>query len=193
VSRVRRVSPAVVILAAVGLLAVIIGGWYVSTRNSLIGQEQQIEAAWSEIENQLQRRYDLIPNLTETVRGYASHEEEVFRTVAEARAQIGSAQGVEQTADAYERMESALSRLLVVVEDYPELKADQSFIRLQDELAGTENRLAVARRRYNDHVRDFNQAVLSFPANMVAGNLGMERRNYFEVAQEAWSTPEVQF
>ncbi len=189
----KQISPVLLVLAAVIILAVIFGGWYVSARNSLVRLEQQVEGTWSEVDNQLQRRYDLIPNLVETVRGYAAHEQEVFQAVADARSRIGSAQGVEDTAAAANQMESALSRLLVVVEAYPELRADQSFIRLQDELAGTENRLAVARRRYNETVMRFNQEIRVFPKNMVAGNMGMTQKSYFEIQEAARSAPQVQF
>lgn len=189
----RNLSAGIIILAVIAAAAVLFGFWYVSTRNNLVRLDQQSEAAWSEVDNQLQRRYDLIPNLVETVRGYASHEEEVFRAVAEARAQIGSARGVGETAAAAGEMESALSRLLLVVEQYPELKADRSFIRLQDELAGTENRLAVARRRYNESVMTLNQAMLMFPASIVAGNMGLQQKSYFEIQEAARSAPQVQF
>ncbi len=189
----RNLSVGIIILAVIAVAAVLFGFWYVSTRNNLVRLDQQSEAAWSEVDNQLQRRYDLIPNLVETVRGYASHEEEVFRAVAEARAQIGSARGVGETAAAAGEMESALSRLLLVVEQYPELKADRSFIRLQDELAGTENRLAVARRRYNESVMTLNQAMLMFPASIVAGNMGLQQKSYFEIQEAARSAPQVQF
>jgi LemA protein len=185
-----------IVLLIVGVLAaaaIIFGSWFVSTRNSLISREQDIEASWAEVENQLQRRYDLIPNLVETVKGYAAQEEEIFVQIAEARSKLGGADSVPETAEAYGEMQSALSRLLVVVERYPELKSNQNFIRLQDELAGTENRLAVARKRYNDQVREFNRSILMFPANMVAGTLGLEKREYFEIDEAARTAPQVNF
>jgi len=185
-----------IVLLIVGVLAaaaILFGSWFVSTRNSLISREQDIEASWAEVENQLQRRYDLIPNLVETVKGYAAQEEEIFVQIAEARSKLGGADSVPETAEAYGEMQSALSRLLVVVERYPELKSNQNFIRLQDELAGTENRLAVARKRYNDQVREFNRAILMFPANIVAGTLGLEKREYFEIDEAARSAPQVDF
>ncbi len=189
----RNTTVIVAALAVIAGISILFGGWYVSVRNSLVRTEQQVESAWSEVENQLQRRYDLIPNLVETVRGYASHEQEVFTAIADARSRIGSAQGMDETVSAYEQMESALSRLLVVVEDYPDLKADRSFIRLQDELAGTENRLAVARRRYNETVQRFNESVLVFPASFVADSLGYSRKPYFEIEEAARSAPRVSF
>jgi len=127
------------------------------------------------------------------VKGYAAQEEEIFVQIAEARSKLGGADSVPETAEAYGEMQSALSRLLVVVERYPELKSNQNFIRLQDELAGTENRLAVARKRYNDQVREFNRSILMFPANMVAGTLGLEKREYFEIDEAARTAPQVNF
>ncbi len=189
----RKFAPVIIVLSVIAVGSVLFGLWYINSRNNLVRMEQQLEASWSEVDNQLQRRFDLIPNLVETVRGYASHEEAVFTQIAEARAKLGGARGVEETAAAYGEMESALSRLLVVVEQYPNLKADQSFIRLQDELAGTENRLAVARRRYNETVMSFNQAILVFPANIVAGSLGLTRRPYFEIEESARTAPQVRF
>jgi LemA protein len=155
--------------------------------------EEQVSASWSEVENQLQRRSDLIPNLVNTVRGFAAQEEEVFTSIADARARLAGAQGVEETAESYGELQSALSRLLVVVENYPQLRSNENFIRLQDELAGTENRIAVARRRYNEAVRAFNTRVRMFPTSMIASQLGFEQKEYFEVDEEDMEVPEVQF
>ncbi|MFO7784671.1 MAG: LemA family protein [Thermodesulfobacteriota bacterium] len=163
------------------------------TYNSLVTMDEQVNAAWAQVENQLQRRYDLIPNYVETVKGYAAHEREVFVEVTEARSKVAGASGVEEKIDANNQLTSALSRLMVVVERYPELKANQNFIRLQDELAGTENRIAVERRRYNEAVREFNTKVRRFPTNMVAGMLGFERSEFFEVPEDAKTAPEVKF
>lgn len=189
----KRVSPAVIVLIIAVVLLVLGGFWYVSTRNRLVMSQQEIEASWAEIDNQLQRRFDLIPNLVETVKGYAKQEEDIFVQIAEARSKLAGAQTVPETAEAYQGMESALSRLLVVVEQYPELKSNTNFIRLQDELAGTENRLAVARMRYNDTVKSFNQAILMFPANLVASGLGLSKQEYFEIDDTARTAPKVSF
>jgi LemA protein len=189
----KKFSPLILVLLIIVLLIVLGGFWYVSTRNRLVSQEQEIEGSWAEVENQLQRRYDLIPNLVETVKGYAAQEESIFVQIAEARSKLAGAGSVSETAEASNGLESALSRLLVVVEQYPELKSNENFIRLQDELAGTENRLAVARKRYNEVVQSFNRAILMFPANMVAGNLGLVKQDYFEIDAVAKENPKVEF
>ena len=153
----------------------------------------EVDNGWAEIENQLNRRFDLIPNLVETVRGYAAHESDVLMQVTESRARVGSAQTTEDRMAANNELSSSLSRLLVVVEAYPDLKANQNFIRLQDELAGTENRLATARRRYNDAVNTLNRSIVIFPNNIIANMFGIERATFFEAPTEARATPQVQF
>jgi LemA protein len=189
----KKLSPLILVLIILVVLVVIGGSWFVSTRNRLVSSQQDIEAAWAEIDNQLQRRFDLIPNLVETVKGYAAQEESIFTQIAEARSRLAGASSVSETAEAYNGMESALSRLLVVVEQYPDLKSNENFIRLQDELAGTENRIAVARKRYNDQVLVFNRAIIMFPANMVAGSLGLSKQDYFEIDNAARDAPKVEF
>ena len=184
------------IIAVIGiivLLIIIYGAWYIGTRNTLVTLEEEIDGAWSEIDNQLKRRSDLIPNLVSTVRGYAAQEKEVFTNIAEARAKLAGAKTVPETAQGYNQLETALSRLLVVVERYPELKSNTNFLRLQDELAGTENRIAVARKRYNDSVRIFNTKIRRFPASVVARRMGFERKDYFEIEEEAREVPKVDF
>jgi LemA protein len=163
------------------------------TYNSLVTMDEGVKAAWAQVENQLQRRYDLIPNLVETVKGYASHEEEVFLKVTEARSKVGSAGSVSDKIAANNSLSSALSRLLVVVERYPELKANTNFLRLQDELAGTENRIAVERRRYNESVRAFNTTIRRFPTNIIAGIFGFEKAAFFDVPEERQEAPKVSF
>lgn len=176
------------------LAAVLIGGlWYVGVRNGLVAGEEAVDGAWSEIDNQLQRRSDLIPNLVATVKGFAKQELAVFSEIAEARARMAGAGSVAEKAAAYNEMQSALGRLLVVVENYPDLKSNRNFLGLQDELAGTENRIAVARKRYNDQVRSFNTRIRQFPASAVAGGMGMERRDYFEIDEAARVAPTVTF
>jgi LemA protein len=145
------------------------------------------------VENQLQRRYDLIPNYVETVKGYAAHEKEVFVKVTEARSRVASAGSISDKIQANNSLSSALSRLLVVVERYPELKANTNFIRLQDELAGTENRLAVERRRYNETVKAYNIKIRRFPTNIFAGMFGFEKATFFEVPKERQEAPKVKF
>jgi len=176
----------IAVIGVIVLFLIIFGGWYVSTRNTLVTLEEGIDAAWSEIDNQLQRRSDLIPNLVATVKGYAAQEKDVF-------IQIAGARSVGEKAQGYNMLDSALSRLLVVVERYPELKSNQNFIRLQDELAGTENRIAVARKRYNDSVRIFNTKIRRFPASFVAKRMGFEKRGYFEIEEKAREVPKVDF
>ncbi len=163
------------------------------TYNSLVTMDEGVKAAWAQVENQLQRRYDLIPNLVETVKGYASHEEEVFLKVTEARSRVGGAASVSDKIEANNSLSAALSRLLVVVERYPELKANTNFLRLQDELAGTENRIAVERRRYNESVRDFNATIRRFPTNILAGIFGFEKAAFFDVPEERQEAPKVSF
>lgn len=177
----------------VAVLVIIFGLWFVGTRNRLVRLDESIDAAWSEIDNQLQRRSDLIPNLVATVKGYAQQEEEIFTRIAEARSALIGSQTIEGKAQAYDEMESALSRLLMIVENYPALKSNENFIRLQDELAGTENRIAVARKRYNDSVRTFNTRIRTFPASSIANRLGFEKRDYFEISESARENPEVNF
>jgi len=161
--------------------------------NSLVRLDEGIKGAWAQVENQLQRRYDLIPNYVETVKGYAKFEKDVLLKVTEARARVGGAGSVKEKIDANNELSSALSRLLVVVERYPDLKANQNFIRLQDELAGTENRIAVERRRYNEAVRAYNVKIRSFPTNILAGMFGFSRAEFFEAPAEAKEAPKVKF
>ncbi len=180
-------------VAIVAIILIIGVFWFVGQQNSLIRLEESIDASWSEVDNQLQRRSDLIPNLVATVRGFADQEQAVFGQIADARARLAGAQTVAETAESYGELQSALSRLLVIVESYPELRSNENFIRLQDELAGTENRIAVARRRYNESVREFNTRIRLFPARMVADRLGMVGREYFEVDESAREVPRVDF
>lgn len=178
-----------VILAIIAI--VLISG--VSMYNGLVSDNEKIDSMWSQVENQLQRRADLVPNLVATTKGYAAQEKEIFTQVAEARSKLAGAGTVGEKAQADAELTSALSRLLVVVERYPELKSDANFRQLADELAGTENRLAVARKDYNEAVRSFNTRVKRFPTNMMAGMAGFETREYFEAGEGARDVPEVSF
>ena len=161
------------------------------TYNSLVTMDESVKGAWAQVENQLQRRYDLIPNLVETVKGYAKQEREVFVQVTEARAKVGGAASIPDKIGANNQLTGALSRLLLVVERYPELKSNTNFIRLQDELAGTENRIAVERRRYNETVKAYNIKIRRFPTNLVAGMFGFEKATFFEVPKERQEAPKV--
>jgi LemA protein len=183
----------IAVVALIVVLVVIGVGWYIGIRNKLVTMEENINGAWAEIDNQLKRRADLIPNLVNTVKGYATHEREVFTQVAEARAKLAGASTVGEAAAGYNQLQNALGRLLVIVERYPELKANVNFIRLQDELAGTENRIAVARKRYNDSVRLFNTKIRRFPSSIVARHMGLEKKEYFEIEEQAREVPKVDF
>jgi LemA protein len=163
------------------------------TYNTLVSLDEGVKEAWAQVETQLQRRYDLIPNYVETVKGYAKQEKDVFIKVTEARSRVGQAQTIPDKIEANNELTSALSRLLVVVEQYPELKSNQNFLRLQDELAGTENRIAVARRRYNEAVKTYNVAVRSFPQNLVAKMFSFEKATFFESPEAAKAPPKVEF
>ena len=182
------------IILLVVVAVVLIGVFNVIGRYNRMQQlVVEVDNGWAEVENQLNRRFDLIPNLVETVRGYAAHEMDVLTQVTEARARVGGAQGQGDRMDANNELSGALSRLLVVVERYPDLKANTNFVRLQDELAGTENRLSVARRRYNEAVTILNRQIVVFPNNIVANMFGIERASFFEAPAAAQTAPQVQF
>ena len=181
-------------LIALAAVAVIAIGTYVSLRNSMVQKNEAVKESWSEVDVQMQRRADLIPNLVATVKGYAQHEQTVFDNVANARAALLNARSPSDRIAANGQLDGALGRLLAIVENYPQLKADQNFLSLQDELAGTENRIAVARRRYNLALRDYNAYIGLFPNNLVAGWSGFQRNNaYFEAAPGAEQAPKVNF
>ena len=178
-------------LVVAALLAIMLG---IGSYNTLVQRQEVMRESWSQVENVLQRRYDLIPNLVNTVKGYAAHEQQIFEEVSRLRSQWGAAKTTPERVEAAQQLEGALSRLLVVVERYPELKANQNFLALQDELAGTENRIAVERRRYNEAVRGYNLAVRNFPSNLVAGVTGFQpSAAYFEAVKEAQQAPNVKF
>jgi LemA protein len=161
--------------------------------NRFVSQEEQIKAQWAQVENQLQRRNDLIPNLVETVRGTAKQEQDVYKAIADSRAKLAGAQTPEQKMQAANEQQSALARLLVVVENYPELKSNQSFNRLMDSLEGTENRIAVERMRYNEVVQAYNTSRRQFPANVTAKMFGFKEYPFFEAPPEAKRVPKVEF
>lgn len=161
--------------------------------NKFSTQEEAINAQWAEVQNQLQRRNDLIPNLVNTVKGYAAHESGVFKDIADARSRLLAAKTPEETIQAANQQSSALGRLLAVVENYPQLKADAQFNRLMDELSGTENRLSVARMRYNEAVQAYNTQRRRFPSNVTAKMFGFKEHPYWEVPPEARQAPKVDF
>jgi len=181
------------VLVAILLLAVSLYGFFKGTYNQFVSLDEGVRSSWAQVENQLQRRFDLIPNLVETVKGYAKQEKDVLVEVTNARAKVGGANTVPDKINANNELSGALSRLLVVVEKYPDLKSNQNFIRLQDELAGTENRIAVERKRYNDAVKNYNVAIRSFPANILAGMFGFDKAAFFEAPATAKTAPQVKF
>ena len=161
--------------------------------NRFVSQEEQIKGQWAQVENQLQRRNDLIPNLVETVKGYAAHEEGVYKDIAESRSRLLSAKSPEETIQAANQQTSALGRLLVIAENYPQLRANEQFNRLMDELAGTENRLAVERQRYNERVQEYNTSRRQFPANITAKLFSFKDYPFFEAPPAATAVPRVNF
>jgi LemA protein len=182
------------VLAVVVLLVLVVGGSLMGSRNELVTEKNMVDGAWAQVDVALQRRADLIPNLVESVKGFAAQEKAVIQSVADARAALGGARTPAEKIAANSQIDSALSRLLVVVENYPNLKSNENFLRLQDELAGTENRIAVERQRYNETVRDYNTAVRQFPASLVASLRGIKTDfAYFEAPKEAQTAPKVDF
>lgn len=180
----------------IGLAVVVLVGIvaFVSAYNGIVSKHETITAKWAQVENQLQRRNDLIPNLVNTVKGYAAHEKTVFEEITNARSAWAKAGTVEEKVKAASGVDAALSRLLLVVENYPNLKADQTFLKLMDELSGTENRIAVERMRYNEAVRDYNVTVRMFPGNIVANMFGYKpATEYFKAEEKAKVVPEVKF
>src|SRR5271169_2468210 len=180
------------------IILVVLGFWVGSTfighRNEMVRKKEAVNSAWSQVDVVLQRRADLIPNLVETVKGYASQEQKVFGDIAAARAALIGAKGPEEKIAANGHLDSALGRLLVVVENYPQLKSNENFMRLQDELAATENRIAIERRRYNETVQDYNTYISLFPNNIIASLSGFTRNDaYFKTEEGARQAPKVNF
>ena len=191
------------IVAAVILIGLGVVGWGVGVYNKLVSYDENVKQSWGQVENQYQRRYDLIPNLVETVKGYAKHEEEVFEKVAEARSSVGKLtvtpevlndpQAFKRFQQAQDALSSALTRLMAVSENYPNLKADQNFLALQSQLEGTENRIAVERQRFNESVQGYNTLVRRMPAAIIASFAGFRERPYFQAVEGASTAPKVQF
>ena len=185
---------ALIVVIVLVIVVLVFGGKYVGIRNDLVTKKETVSAAWSQVDVALQRRADLIPNLVETVKGYAKHEQGVMDAVASARAALIGAKTPQQKIAANSQLDGALGRLLVVVENYPNLKANENFLRLQDELAGTENRIAVERRKYNETVQSYNTQIQLFPNNIVASISGFQREDaYFKTDPGARTAPKVAF
>jgi len=182
---------AVIILV---LIALVVFGQYVTVRNTLVSKNEAVKSAWSEVDVNLQRRADLIPNLVETVKAYAKQEQTVFGDIANARSALLSARSPSDKIAANNQLDGALGRLLAIAENYPQLKSNENFLRLQDELAGTENRIAVSRKRYNDSLQDYNTYVQQFPASLLAGWAGFKPNDaYFKAAEGSREVPKVNF
>src|SRR6202171_5343835 len=186
----------IAIVVVVVLLIVVLGGFgsYIGARNQMVTKNEAVKAAWSQVDIVLQRRADLIPNLVETVKGFAAQEQTVFGDIAKARSSLLSASTPADKIAANQQLDGALGRLLVIVENYPQLKSNENFLRLQDELAGTENRIAVERKRYNDTLQDYNTYVLQFPNSLYAGFAGFKPNEaYFAASEESRQVPKVKF
>src|ERR1700685_1700499 len=182
------------IAAILVIFALIVGGSYVSHRNQMVTLNETVKSNWAQVDVVLQRRSDLIANLVETVKGFAAHEETVFGDIAKARSALMGAQTPQDKIAANGQLDGALSRLLLIVENYPQLKSNENFLRLQDELAGTENRIAVERKRYNDALQDYNTYVQHFPNNIYAGWAGFKPNEaYFAASEESRQVPKVNF
>ena len=183
-----------VVLGVIVVVALLLGGMYVSRRNEMVTKNETVKSDWAQVDVVLQRRADLIPNLVETVKGFAAQEQTVFHDIASARAALLGAQTPADKIAANGQLDGALGRLLVIVENYPQLKSNENFLRLQDELAGTENRIAVERKRYNDAVQDYNTYIGLFPNNIFAAWAGFQRNNaYFTASEASREAPKVQF
>jgi LemA protein len=184
----------IVVLVVVALVAIVFAGMFISSRNEMVRKNESVKSDWAQVDVVLQRRADLIPNLVETVKGFAAQEQTVFHDIASARSALLGAQTPADKIAANGQLDGALGRLLLIVENYPQLKSNENFLRLQDELAGTENRIAVERKRYNDAVQDYNTYIGLFPNNIFAGWAGFQRNNaYFAAPEAARQAPKVQF
>ena len=182
-----------IILGVILLLAFLVGGKLISGYNTVIAMDENVKGKWAQVENQLKRRYDLIPNLIETVKGYAKHEKELFENIAEARTKYFQAKGVKDKVASANRLEGVLSRLLLLQERYPDLKANQSFLKLQDSLEGTENRIAVERKRYNDAVQILNTYARTFFGRFFAAFANVSKAEYYEIPEAEKDVPKVKF
>ena len=182
----------IVVLVLIAIIIIVIA-MFVSSYNGIIAKSEEVDNKFATIDTQLQRRGDLIQNLVNTVKGYAKQEQDVINSVTEARTKLAGATTVSDKAKADEELTGALNRLMVVVENYPDLKSSQNFIQLSDELAGTENRIATARRDYNEAVKEYNLKIKRFPTNIIAGMFGYSKRDYFEASEQSKEVPNVNF
>lgn len=199
----RSFSLGVVVLVTVGVVALILVAWGISTYNSIVGLDETVKSGWAQVESQYQRRYDLIPNLVETVKGFAKQEREVLVSVTNARSRVGQItvtpevlndpQAFARFQEAQDGLSSALSRLMAVVENYPMLKSNENFLQLQSQLEGTENRITVARNRFNESVQQYNTTIRRFPGSMVAGFGNFKEAQYFKAVGAAQEAPQVKF
>jgi len=187
-------SKALIVVAVIVVIVLIIFGQYVSVKNTLVSKNEAVKSSWSQVDIVLQRRADLIPNLVETVKGYAQQEQTVFGDIAKARSALLTAGTPQEKIAANGQLDGALGRLLLIVENYPQLKSNENFLRLQDELAGTENRIAVERKRYNDTLQDYNTYVQQFPNSFFAGIAGFKSNEaYFTASEGSREAPKVNF
>jgi LemA protein len=182
-----------IILAVIAVFALLTIFWGVGQYNKVVSMDEQVKSQWAQVENQLKRRYDLIPNLVETVKGYAKHEKDIFENIANARTKYFQAQSVKDKIQASQQLEGALSRLLMLQENFPQLKANESFLKLQDSLEGTENRIAVERKRYNDDVRALNTYRRTVFGRFIASLAGVGEATYYEIPQAEKEAPKVKF
>ena len=189
----KGLKTALIIIGILVFIGVGAFSWAIKEYNKVIAMDENITAQWSQVENQLKRRYDLIPNLIETVKGYAKHEKELFENIAEARTRYFQAKSVNDKISASNQLEGVLSRLLLLREAYPQLKANESFLKLQDSLEGTENRIAVERKRYNDAVKILNTYRRTVFGRFFAGIAGVSAAEYYEIPEGEAATPEVKF
>lgn len=189
----KQIKPLWITLGIIALIIVILIFSVIGTYNKFITTNENIDGKWGQVETDLQRRGDLIPNFVETVKGYAAHEKEIFESIAEARSKLIGAKGIDETAQANAELSSGLSRLLAISEAYPDLKADANFRALQDELAGTENRIARSRQQYNDAVQSYNTQIKRFPASIIASMFNFDNREYFQAEEGSKVLPKVEF
>jgi LemA protein len=189
-----QMAKGLIVVAVIVLILLMFGGMYVGAKNQMVTKNETIKSAWAEVDNSLKRRADLIPNLVETVKGIAGQEQAVFGEIARARSALLSANTPQDKIAANRQLDSSLGRLLAVVENYPQLRSSENFLRLQDELAGTENRIAVARKRYNDSIQDYNTFIGLFPNSLFAGFAGFGRNDaYFQASETERQVPKVNF
>lgn len=182
-----------IILIAIIAIIVILGLILASSYNQIVAKSEEVDNKFATIDTYLQRRADLIPNLVNTVKGYTQHEEQIVNSITEARQKMVNAKSISEKAEANDQLTSALNNLNVIVENYPDLKASQNFLSLQDELSGTENRIATARRDYNEAVKDYNLKIKKFPTKMIASMFGYETKEYFQASEQSKEVPNVQF